>query len=528
MAKVSTRADMALIQGAKAVGESMAPADLSGLDKITKAGTDMAVDALGEIQKIEQAKVDANNAFTEAANEVELASGSLGQVLYDDTVDFANQAKNDYLTALKNGDQKGMMAAKKSMQQRSAFTQQHKTFTTELAKLQKDGDLSGAMDPDETTFMTAVLKGNYKVEKNEKGEMVFNVNGVKKTNNEFEDMYILKNYEVGKTLGELNAKVVKEPTFNRDNVKNTLIQVIPKNVKDFRAALHDDLGGGANFKQLLNEDTSLEEEIKMSLGDAGWELYAGQDGQMDANEKALFIEAITDHKNPNFNLETSRMIMADKMSNIVKNKYDAYQEEAKKSADAKRTQEINDKADERAFKEKLKQMEIDAANLRNKETRKDIVLNQTISKFADLNTTRFATDGGGTYNVAQRAIEQNDTQTLKKVTENEINFFRRFVDPGADVRHLNKDELAEFGIQPGEINTEGAYPNQGFYRMKETGIDEKTGVISYEPELISSGYELQLDGIRGLINFEQFGIEGASNPYSKKSSKGKYNITPKK
>ena len=28
MAKVSTRADMALIQGAKAVGESMAPADL--------------------------------------------------------------------------------------------------------------------------------------------------------------------------------------------------------------------------------------------------------------------------------------------------------------------------------------------------------------------------------------------------------------------------------------------------------------------------------------------------------------------
>ena len=70
MAKVSTRADMALIQGAKAVGESMAPADLSGLDKVTKAGTDMALGALEEIRKVEQEKVDAFDAFTEAANEV--------------------------------------------------------------------------------------------------------------------------------------------------------------------------------------------------------------------------------------------------------------------------------------------------------------------------------------------------------------------------------------------------------------------------------------------------------------------------
>ena len=64
MAKVSTRADMALIKGAADVGKSMMPADLSGLDKITKAGTDMAVGAIGEIQKIEQEKVDMYDAFT--------------------------------------------------------------------------------------------------------------------------------------------------------------------------------------------------------------------------------------------------------------------------------------------------------------------------------------------------------------------------------------------------------------------------------------------------------------------------------
>ena len=232
MAKVSTRADMALIKGAADVGKSMAPADLSGLDKITKAGTDMAVGAIGEIQKREQEKVDMYDAFTEAANEVELNSGALGDVLYNDTVDFANEAKNNYLTALKAGDQKGMMAAKKAMQQRSTFTQQHKAFITDLAKLQKDGDLSAAQTPEENAYMTAVLKGNYKVEKNDKGEMVFNVNGVKKTNAEFEDMHILKNYTMGKTIGELNGKNKQSSAFDRNSVLNTISQSLPKTEKE--------------------------------------------------------------------------------------------------------------------------------------------------------------------------------------------------------------------------------------------------------------------------------------------------------
>ena len=313
---VSTKADMALIQGAKDVGKSMMPADLSGLDKITKAGTDMAVGALGEIQKIEQEKVDANDAFTEAANEVELASGSLGKVLYDDTVDFAQTAKNDYLTALKAGDQKGMMAAKKAMQDRSQFTQQHKAFVTDLAKLQSAGDLSKGHTKEENAYMTAVLKGDYKVERNDKGEMVFNVNGEKKTNAEFEDMHILKNYKLGTTLGELNGAVGKSSTFDDNSIKNTIAQSLPKNVKEFRAALHDDLGGGASFKQLLEKDTTLKDEILIGMG-----YDPNGDGILDDTEKNNFIGAITDHNNPNFNLEVSSRIMAEKMTEAVRNNH---------------------------------------------------------------------------------------------------------------------------------------------------------------------------------------------------------------
>ena len=523
---VSTKADMALIQGAKDVGTSMRGADVSGLDKVIKAGTDLAVGALEKIAEREQKKVDAWDAFTKTANDVELSSGALGEVLYNDTVDFAQKAKDDYLAALKNGDQKGMMAAKKAMQSRSQFTQQHKAFITDLAKLQKEGDLSGAMKGPELDFMTAVLGGNYTVETNDKGEMVFNVNGVKKTNAEFEDLHILKNYEVGKTLGELNAKVVKEPTFNRDNVKNTLIQVIPKTVKEFRAALHDDLGGGANFPQLLNEDNSLEDEIKSALGDAGWDLYAGEDGEMDPNEKALFIEAITDHENPNFDLETSRMIMAEKMSNIVENKFNTHQEDLAKAAKAKNQKEIADKAAEFAQKKALKQMEIDAGDRRNVNTRKDLILTQTLNKFGDLEKLRKGTDKDGTYSVVERALQENNAtnnEILQKITKNEIAFFKQFVDPTKDVRHLNRKELKQNypEIELGEIDTEGAYPEQGYYQIIETK-DEKGNVISQEPILISggegrAGYELDINSMRGLINFGAYGIEGASMPYSQGS-----------
>ena len=41
-------ADTTLVQGARDVGRSTMPTGLKGLDKVTKAGTDLAVSALGE------------------------------------------------------------------------------------------------------------------------------------------------------------------------------------------------------------------------------------------------------------------------------------------------------------------------------------------------------------------------------------------------------------------------------------------------------------------------------------------------
>ena len=510
---VSTKADMALIQGARDVGKSMGPADLSGLDKITTAGKDMAVSALGEIQKIEQAKVDSNNAFTEAANEVELASGSLGEVLYNDTVDFAQQAKQNYLTALKAGDEKGMMAAKKSMQQRSAFTQQHKAFVTDLAKLQKDGDLSSAHTKEENEYMTAVLKGNYKVEKNEKGEMVFNVNGVKKTNAEFEDMYILKNYEVGKTLGELNALNKKNSTFDRNATTNALAQIVPNTIKDFRASISDDIGGGKNLPTLLNEDISLDEDILRGIG--GWD--ENGDNIVDPEEKAKLIDAITNTNNPNFDLETSRSIMTDKLVNAVENNHTNHWEKQRKAAEQADKDKIA--AAKKVFDDKMKleRYKQSQLNLRNPNARKDLILDEKMEEFSLLEASRVDAQGN---NTMLDAIAQNskmdekggsslrgnskDFKIIRQGVAREINWYRNNIDQSADVRHLSAKEIAD---DYPNANQSGAFDGtgngkSGYYRIVKDGdkVDSKGNQI-YVPVLINNGWQLDGNNLTNTIDY---------------------------
>ena len=511
MAKVSTRADMALIKGAADVGKSMMPADLSGLDKVTKAGTDMAVGAIGEIQKREQEKVDMYDAFTEAANEVELSSGALGDVLYNDTVDFAQEAKNSYLTALKAGDQKGMMSAKKAMQQRSQFTQQHKAFVTDLAKLQKDGDLSAAHTPEENAYMTAVLKGNYKVEKNEKGEMVFNVNGVKKTNAEFEDMYILKNYTMGKTLGELNGKNKSNSSFDRNAVMNTISQSLPKTEKEFRAALVDDLGGGEGFKDLLIKDKGLDQEALMAIGFTD----PNGDGVIDEKEKDNFIAAITDHNNPNFNLDVSKRIMAEKMTQAVQNNHTAHWEGVALAAKNKIIQEqemldyknrlAGDLDDEKSanrteeaeakFKNEKKLLKQKEDNLVNRDQNKKFKTQQDVETF--WSEQKFDTD--------PEFREKGPVDKMKQYNE------------AIRTATGNNNINLKYSATPFE-GAMGRSVQSGYYIVRdEDVVDEKTGEITGAKkavkQVIGIGEDITAENIMSLIDPEK-SIAFASNNLS--------------
>ena len=499
MAKVSTRADMALIQGAKDIGKSMMPADLSGLDKVTEAGTTMALAGIEEIRKREQEKVDAFDEFTKTAEEVSLSAGSLGNVLYDDTVQFANQQIDAYLAALKNGDQAGMMAAKKAMADRSTFTQQHKTFIFDLAELQGEGDLSSAHSKEELDYMNAVLKGEYKVEKNDKGEMVFNVNGVKKTNAEFEDMYILKNYQVGETIGKLNLEAKKSSTFDRNSVQNTVTQSLPKNVKQFRASLEDDLGGGASFKDLLTNDKGLDQEILMGIGNYD----PNGDGKVDENEKANFLDAVTNHKNPNFNLDVSRRIMAHKLTNVIENGHSAHWEGVAK---AKQDEITNEYLFEK-YKNDLRK-DLDAAQTGN-----DIIkaasdhqndIEQINLKEKNIRGRDQAKKGivqADVRNFWNKQDFDNDAFRQKGPTDKALLYAEAFKEATG-----NTDVNIKYSGKPFK-DSSGRTVQKGYYVVRQEDVFNKEGIATGEKkavnQIIGIGEDITADNIMAFIDSDK-------------------------
>jgi hypothetical protein len=485
MAKVSTRADMALIQGAAKIGQSMMPADLSGLDKVMEAGVGLATKALDEKRKIEQEKVDAYDAFTQAAEEVSLSSSALGNVLYEDTVSFANQQKEAYLAALKNGDQAGMMAAKRAMTDRSAFTQQHKAFIGDLADMQQKGELSSAHTKEEMDYMKAVLKGEYTVEKNDKGEMVFNVNGVKKTNAEFEDMYILKNFELGAEIGKLNQDAKKDIIFDRNNVKNKIAQSLPSTVKEFRAAIHDDLGGGASFKQLLENDKTLDQELLMAIG--GYD--PNGDGKVDPDEKANFINAVTDHNDPNFNLEVSKKILAEKMTNVVENGHASHWAKQAEGAAAKTAAEMRMKMFEN-------QLRIDLDNAKTDNDRKLAYdkYQQELGKISykdQLDITKEKRELGASQEEARNqwnniTFDEGDKPVSKAQTY--VNKFRSILgDDVTDIRYGTDFEDEQGNTIP-----------KGYYAVIQT-TDNKGKSIEVN-QLLTQGEDLKFDDVARYID----------------------------
>ena len=332
----SYSADRTLVQGAKDVGKSMMPVDTKGLDKIITAGKDMAVGALGEIQKREQVKVDAWDAFGKDAEKVMLEGGSLGEVLYGDTVNFAEQAKEDYLAALKSGDKTDQFAAKKAMQDRSLFTQSHKATIQEISKLRnpKEGELglSKGHSKEQISTMSNIISGRYTIGKNKDDVMVFKLsNGKEVTNAEFESMAMIEHLATGHELGKQVGDVKNSETFNEAASRDSYSRIIPKTEKEYIASMHDDLGGQGgenNFPNLLRQDFengNLEKEIKSALGQDMYNKFDtdGIPGLSD-KEKDNFIDTITNPENKNFDLNTSRTIFVDKMVDATRNAHNTY------------------------------------------------------------------------------------------------------------------------------------------------------------------------------------------------------------
>jgi hypothetical protein len=340
MAKYTS--DTNLIKGAATAYKNYdnAAGMYAGLDKVTQAGMGVVDEAVkgyeAEQEKLEKeakaakAKQDAiEKSWNDSADQVLLNAGSLGDTLYSSTSDEVQELKKLYLQGVNEKDDKKRLAAMRGLQSHSTWIQDHKQMNQDYAKALKDGKLSNwyksEAGSEEAHTVDQIMGQKFtKTSRGEDGDVIFHIkdsNGDEKLvpSKEYNNMIMPKNFTITANTEKLQANVNKSEILDEDIVKQSINNSLPNSERDFLAAMYDDVSG-KNLKTMLDDrGKNLDQEILNSIDPKAWD--ADTDGVLDPEEKANFIDAVTNPKNDFFKLETSKQIMADQIFNGVKNRH---------------------------------------------------------------------------------------------------------------------------------------------------------------------------------------------------------------
>ncbi len=334
---VNYNPNLALINGAAAIGRSTMPADLSGLDKVIEGGKTMLETARKERQKID-------DMLNTAADKVLAKAGGLGEEMFSYATDQVEKYKQQYLQGVGTRGPEGdkmKRAAMNSMIQLSNFSQEHKELNNISAENYKNGMFSTALTNDQKTILTSIFDENYTLSENSDGDMVYNINVGDETKQITYDEYreltsYLKDETLGNTFRTTRQSFLKERDFQYDEFNHTLKQAIPNSELKFKLALHDNIQG-QTFINMLMEDQSLTDDVLQSIANADPNDNITLDNYNKAEAKATIIDAITNPDNDAFDLQRSRTIMADKLTIAAQKKHNDYYG----GLDAERQREIN-------------------------------------------------------------------------------------------------------------------------------------------------------------------------------------------
>jgi len=285
----------------------------AGLDKVTKAGTDMMGEAVkgyeAEQEKIkkeqekleeearkEQEKTDKlnDNWNTLASGVYESAGSFMKDVEYKDTVASVKALRQEYIDAQNSKDAEKMAEVKIKFNNINAEVNAHKEFRALLTN--PEYGMSDFVKGDNLEYMNGFINEDYVIGRNDKKEKTYTVNGVTKNMKEINEMVGVKdNVPYGKYGKLLNDYSTSKTKGDRNSLELGIRNgVVPDNTNGLRAFLNDDgFGNGQTFSDLLNADgnkASIEKEIMNTIFDDG-------DGVITQTEYDNFVNAIVSPDN---------------------------------------------------------------------------------------------------------------------------------------------------------------------------------------------------------------------------------------
>ena len=301
--------DINLIRGAAAVGQSMLPTNLSGLDKVTQAGMGVMDEAVkgyeAEQAKIKkeareaQAKADKlnDNWNTLASGVYESAGSFMKDVEYKDTIASVKALRQEYIDAQNSKDAEKMAEVKIKFNNINTEVAAHKEFRALLTH--PEYGMSDFVEGDKLEYMNKFIDEDYVIGRNDKGEKTYTIDGVSKTMEQINKMVGVKNMkpygDYGKLVNDFSTSKTKG---NRNNLLLSIRNgIVPDQENPLRAFLNDKgFGNGQTFSDLLKTDVnraSIEKEI---MGGA-FDNEEDSKGVITEDEYNNFINAIVSPDN---------------------------------------------------------------------------------------------------------------------------------------------------------------------------------------------------------------------------------------
>ena len=312
---ISYSPNTALIRGAGIAYRNYdnMPGMYEGLDKITKAGTEIIKGAVEgfeaeqkkkekEAKEAEARKAQQDKDWYDISGSVYENAGSfMKDVEYKDTVSRLTALKPRLIEAQKSGNPEEIATVMTEFNNIRGSVDDHKAFRETItdpeygiSDAMKHSGIVPGDNGEDHNFLTGLVKEDYTIAR-KNNETYYNVGGVEKTMKEIKDMTVLKDLvpfnayqqRLEKQMGRKTYDEASTSYFVRNNI-------VPSDIKGLRAFVADNgFGNGETFLQLLNKGgnrASIEKEIMNTT-------FNTDGGSISNDEWQNFTNAIIDPKN---------------------------------------------------------------------------------------------------------------------------------------------------------------------------------------------------------------------------------------
>ena len=108
------------------------------------------------------------------------------------------------------------------------------------------------------------------------------------TSKQYDDMVIPRNYSITANTEKLQISVNQSEVLDKNAVRQSIENSLPKNDRDFVAGMYDDVSGKNLTKMLNDRGKNLDQEILNAIDSEVWDLDGNPNALNDQERKKLY------------------------------------------------------------------------------------------------------------------------------------------------------------------------------------------------------------------------------------------------